>query len=154
MKYGCRDTIASGIIRSIGREAVESKELVEIACRLEMAERMERDSNKRQAERTATRQASAFVPSSSAAYNSGTRLQLVRGNCFICGDNSHQCPVAPALLPIHLRRALLQLLPREQMQPNHDHFKNGRHHYVVVHVGPLVIQVTIVQEIDQPILLQ
>ena len=85
---GARDSIASGIIRSIGREAVESKELVEIASRLEMAERMERDSNKRQIERTTTRQGTALIPSSNAAYNSGARLQLVRGDCFICRDNA------------------------------------------------------------------
>lgn len=91
---GARDSIASGIIRSIGREAVESKELVEIACRLEMAERMERDSHKRQAERTASRPGSAFIPPNNSAYNAGTRLQLGY-TCFNCGDTSHRARECP-----------------------------------------------------------
>lgn len=90
---GARDSVASGIIRSIGREAVESKELVEIACRLEMAEKMERDSNKRQIEKATYRQ--AFVPPNTTSYNAGARLQLTRGTCFICNSDSHRARDCP-----------------------------------------------------------
>ena len=44
---GCRESIAAGIIRSIGRDPVDTKELVDIAMRLEMAEKMERDNDKK-----------------------------------------------------------------------------------------------------------
>jgi hypothetical protein len=90
---GARDSVASGIIRSIGREAVESKELVEIACRLEMAEKMERDSNKRQIEKATYRQ--AFVPTNNTVYNAGARVQLTRNACFICHSESHRAKDCP-----------------------------------------------------------
>ena len=51
-------------------------------------------------------------------------------------------------------RAMQLALPQQPMQANPDHFKNGRFHYIVVHVELMVIQVITAQEIVNLILLQ
>ena len=94
---GCRESIAAGIIRSIGRDPVDTKELVDIAMRLEMAERMERDNDRKKAGNGGK---GAVGDGTGKTFGSGHKLQLGRGGnspgvCFICGSKEHKqkdCP--------------------------------------------------------------
>ena len=92
---GCHPEIGAGIIRSIGRDAVDAKRLEEIAVRLEMAERMEK---KRGGVGGTLPGSTAYasVPSSNRNFTSGEKINLGKdGGCFYCGDKSHMkrnCP--------------------------------------------------------------
>jgi RNase H-like domain found in reverse transcriptase/Reverse transcriptase (RNA-dependent DNA polymerase)/Integrase zinc binding domain/Integrase core domain/Retrotransposon gag protein len=90
---GCRESIAAGIIRSIGRDPVDTKELVDIAMRLEMAEKMERDNDKKKG---GNNNRGAVGDGAGTAFGSGHKLQLSKvGACYICGSKDHkrnECP--------------------------------------------------------------
>ena len=90
---GCRESIAAGIIRSIGRDPVDTKELVDIAMRLEMAEKMERDNDKKKG---GNNNRGAVGDGAGKAFGSGFKLQLGKdAACYICGSKDHRrnnCP--------------------------------------------------------------
>ena len=90
---GCRESIAAGIIRSIGRDPVDTKELVDIAMRLEMAEKMERDNDKKKG---GYNNRGAVGDGAGKTFGSGYKLQLGRdATCYICGSKDHKrynCP--------------------------------------------------------------
>ena len=90
---GCHDGIGAGIIRSVGRDAVDAKHLEEIAVRLEMAERMEK---KKGGGYVGGAGGGGAVPTGNRTYTSGERIQLRQeGRCFNCGKRGHlskECP--------------------------------------------------------------